>query len=161
MCTACACHVHAQVLDLPFEARQEFLRHHPYPTQRIPTLCVATSDRRQCSLLKPLFDYVAVRYGEDCDGLVCQADAVLPHAARVVLDDMDHFGPAWPSFPATDRYDPPRLWRVRASMAPRFGRPRPAAAAEPREGLSPASSLAAAPTVPAELDDRANVDAKC
>ena len=30
-----------------------------------------------------------------------------------------------------------------------------------RKSLSPASSLSAAPTVPAELDDRANVDAKC
>ena len=34
----------------------------------------------------------------------------LPGATRVIIDDMDHFGPAWSSFPATDRYDPARLW---------------------------------------------------
>ena len=62
----------------------------------------------------------AVRYGEDCDGLVCQGDAILPHCPRVVLEDMDHFGPAWPSFPATDRYDPTRLWLVCISMALRY-----------------------------------------
>jgi hypothetical protein len=58
----------------------------------------------------------AHRYGEVCDGLVCQADAIIPHAARIVLDDMDHFGPAWPAFPATDHYDPARLWLVCISM---------------------------------------------
>jgi hypothetical protein len=105
------------VLDLSFESRQEFLRHHPYPLERIPTLCVATCDRRHSSLLKPLIEYVAVRYGEVCDGLVCQCDAILPHCPRVILDDMDHFGPAWPSFPATDRYDPTRLWLALTSMA--------------------------------------------
>jgi hypothetical protein len=70
-----------------------------------------------------------VRYGEDCDGLVCQGDAILPHCPRVVLEDMDHFGPAWPSFPATDRYDPTRLWLVCISMALRY-KPLPPLAAE-------------------------------
>ena len=117
------------VLDLSFEARQDFLRHHPYPLHRVPTLCVATCDRAPSSLLRPLIEYVAVRYGEDCDGLVCQGDAILPHCPRVVLEDMDHFGPAWPSFPATDRYDPTRLWLVCISMALRY-KPLPPPAAE-------------------------------
>ena len=52
------------VLDLSFEARQEFLSHHPYPLASIPTLCVATADEKQSSLLRPLIEYVAVRYGE-------------------------------------------------------------------------------------------------
>ena len=117
------------VLDLSFEARQDFLRHHPYPIHRVPTLCVATCDRAPSSLLRPLIEYVAVRYGEDCDGLVCQGDAILPHCPRVVLEDMDHFGPAWPSFPATDRYDPTRLWLVCISMALRY-KPLPPLAAE-------------------------------
>ena len=34
---------------------------------------------------------------------------------------MDHFGPAWPSFPATDRYDPARLWLACVSLALRHG----------------------------------------
>ena len=62
-----------------------------------------------------------MRYGAVCDGLVCQADAILPHCVRVVIDDMDHFGPAWGSFPATDRYDPTRLWLSCISLALRFG----------------------------------------
>ena len=109
------------VLDLSFESRQEFVKRHAYPLERVPTLCVATAERRQSSLLTPLIEYVAVRYGAVCDGLVCQADAVLPHCVRVVIDDMDHFGPAWGSFPATDRYDPTRLWLSCISLALRFG----------------------------------------
>lgn len=54
------------VLDLSFGARQEFLRQHAYPLHRVPTLCVATADDRQSSLLTPLIEYVAVRYGEVC-----------------------------------------------------------------------------------------------
>ena len=50
-----------------------------------------------------------------------QADAILPYCPRVLLDDMDHFGPAWPSFPATDRYDPTRLWLTCVSLALRHG----------------------------------------
>ena len=109
------------VLDLSFESRQEFLRQHSYPAHRVPTLCVATCDRRQSSLLTPLIEYVAVRYGEVCDGLVCQGDAILPNCVRIIIDDMDHFGPAWGSFPATDRYDPTRLWLSCISLALRFG----------------------------------------
>lgn len=105
------------VLDLSFEARRDFLRHHPYPLDKVPTLCVATCDKRASSLLKPLIEYVTLRYGEVCDGLVCTSDAILPHSRRIILEDMDHFGPAWPSFPATDRYDPTRLWLVCVSIA--------------------------------------------
>ena len=112
------------ILDLSFESRQEFLRQHSYPLHRIPTLCVATCTNRQSSLLTPLIEYITLRYGEVCDGLVCQGDAVLPNSARVVIDDMDHFGPAWGTFPATDRYDPTRLWLSCVSLALRFGAPR-------------------------------------
>jgi hypothetical protein len=109
------------VLDLSFESRQEFLRQHTFPADRVPTLCVASCDRRQSSLLTPLIEYVAVRYGEVCDGLVCQCDAIMPNCKRVIIDDMDHFVPAWGSFPATDRYDPTRLWLACISLALRFG----------------------------------------
>jgi hypothetical protein len=80
------------VLDLSYTARQEFVQQHPYPIARVPALCVATCDRRPCSLLKPVIDYVALRYGEVSDGCVCQSDALLPGVAHVLLHDMDHFG---------------------------------------------------------------------
>ena len=35
---------------------------------------------------------------------------------------MDHFGPAWKTFPATDRYDPTRLWLASAFIALSEGR---------------------------------------
>jgi hypothetical protein len=105
------------VLDLSYTARQDFIAHHPYPVDKVPTLCVATCDRRPCSLLKPVIDYVALRYGEWCDGCVCQTDAVLPGTAHVLINDMDHFGPAWGQFPATDSYDPTRLWLTCVSLA--------------------------------------------
>ena len=69
------------VLDLSFSARQEFLKHHPYP-RSVPTLCVATCDRRPSSLLKPTIDYIAVRYGEYSDGCICQAAESFWHAAH-------------------------------------------------------------------------------
>ena len=30
---------------------------------------------------------------------------------------VEAIGPAWPSFPATDQYDPTRLWLVSTSLA--------------------------------------------
>jgi triacylglycerol lipase len=110
------------VLDLSFEARQDFLRQHEYPLHRVPTLCVASCDRRSSiSMLTPLIEYVAIRYGEMSDGLVCQGDAIIPNCVRVIIDDMDHCGPAWGSFPATDRYDPTRLWLACVSLTLRSG----------------------------------------
>ena len=53
--------------------------------------------------------YVQARYGVPCDGAVCVADALLPGTTHVCLDDMDHFGPGWRLFPASDPYDPARL----------------------------------------------------
>lgn len=96
---------------------QEFIEAHPYPVDRVPSLCLASCDRGASSLLKPVIDFFALRYGEWSDGCVCQADSILPGCARVLLDDMDHFGPGWPSFPATDRYDPARLWLLATSLA--------------------------------------------
>jgi hypothetical protein len=84
---------------------------------RVPSLCLASCDRGASSLLKPVIDFFALRYGEMSDGCVCKADAILPGCTRVILDDMDHFGPGWPSFPATDRYDPARLWLLATSLA--------------------------------------------
>jgi len=105
------------VLDLSYSARQDFMERHPYPLDRVPTVCLASYDKSRSSLLKPIIDFLALRYGEWCDGCVCQSDAILPSCARVLLDDLDHFGPAWASFPATDRYDPARMWLASLSLA--------------------------------------------
>ena len=59
--------------------------------------------------------------GELSDGCVCVHDALLPDCLWLQIDDMDHFGPAWRSFPATDRYDPTRLWLSCVSIALREG----------------------------------------
>ena len=118
------------VLDLSFSARQEFYERHEYPRHAIPTLCVATCDQRPCSLLRPTIEYIALRYGEWSDGCVCQADAILAACPYVLIDDMDHFGPAWPSFPATDQYDPTRLWLVSTSSPSPRSKPPPSAATD-------------------------------
>tara|TARA_B110001452_G_scaffold17662_1_gene14356 strand:+ start:198 stop:1637 length:1440 start_codon:yes stop_codon:yes gene_type:complete len=105
------------VLDLSYDSRQAFIAQHPYPAADVPTLCVACCDKRPCSLLKPTINYLALRYGEWSDGCVCQVDATLPGCRAVFIDDMDHFGPAWRSMPATDTYDPTRLWLTCVSVA--------------------------------------------
>ena len=50
---------------------------------------------------------------------------------------MDHFGPAWGSFPATDRYDPTRLWLACISLALRFGHVPPPDAVDGAPGVGP------------------------
>eukprot|EP00965_Chrysotila_dentata_P171245 5651144-Pleurochrysis_carterae.AAC.3 len=137
---------------------QDFIKRHPYPLDRVPALCVASCDRRPNSLLKPVIDFLALRYGEWSDGCVCQVDAVLPECARVFINDMDHFGPAWPSFPATDKYDPTRLWLVCTALAlsesalPPSSASRSSSSSAYFEGptlpLLPPSSAARAPSPP-------------
>jgi len=105
------------LLDLTYDARKAFVRRHPYPASRVATLCVACSESRPTSLLRPTIDYAALRYGEPSDGCVCQVDATLPGCPFVHIDDMDHFGPAWKGFPATDGYDPTKVWLVCTSIA--------------------------------------------
>jgi triacylglycerol lipase len=75
--------------DLSYDARQAFVRAHPYPTG-IPTVSLATSRR---DLASPLFageEYQWARYRLPSDGLVPQADAVIPGSQVVKLNDMDH-----------------------------------------------------------------------
>lgn len=98
------------LIDLSYDARRAFWASHSYPLQKVPTICLATCERRSCTLLKPTVDYINLRYGELSDGLVCTQDQILPGALVVNLSNMDHFGPAWGSFPATDPYDPARLY---------------------------------------------------
>ncbi|KAK3286400.1 hypothetical protein CYMTET_6045 [Cymbomonas tetramitiformis] len=98
------------LIDLSYASRRAFWASHSYPLQKVPTICLATCERRSCTLLKPTVDYINLRYGELSDGLVCTQDQILPGALVVNLSNMDHFGPAWGSFPATDPYDPARLY---------------------------------------------------
>jgi len=138
------------VLDLSFSARQEFIEAHPYPVDRVPSLCLASCDRGASSLLKPVIDFFALRYGEWSDGCVCQADSILPGCTRVLLDDMDHFGPGWPSFPATDRYDPARLWLLATSLA--LTTPRTAGASAARGAKGACGRPDGGGSSPAEAD---------
>mmetsp|Transcript_10384 Transcript_10384/g.31943 ORF Transcript_10384/g.31943 Transcript_10384/m.31943 type:complete len:174 (+) Transcript_10384:1734-2255(+) len=111
------CHSYSHATVRLIRLSQEFIKAHPYPIDRVPALCLSSCDRGASSLLKPVIDFFALRYGEWSDGCVCQADAILPGCPRILLNDMDHFGPGWPSFPATDRYDPARLWLLATSLA--------------------------------------------
>lgn len=55
--------------DLTYAARREFFASAPpYPSRIVPTVCVATSDKRQGggSLLLPTINYLALRYGGAC-----------------------------------------------------------------------------------------------
>ena len=105
--------------DMVFEMTRSFNKKHPYPYDKVKTVCVATHDERIFLgslsmgqgpiLLKPTIEYVKLRYEKECDGCICAEDAVLPGTMKVELSDMDHFGPAYRSFPASDPYDPARL----------------------------------------------------
>ena len=54
------------VFDLSYSKRQDFLSNCPsYPSEWVPTLCVACCERRpNVSLLSPTIHYTALRYGE-------------------------------------------------------------------------------------------------
>ena len=88
--------------DLSYDARQAFVRAHPYPTD-IPTVSLATSRRDLGSPLFAAEEYQWARYGLPSDGLVPQIDAEIPGSQVVKLDDMDH-GDAALDMPC-DHYD--------------------------------------------------------
>eukprot|EP00939_MAST-03C_sp_MAST-3C-sp1_P004177 g4177.t1 len=108
------------LMDMTYKVRQQFYEAQGgYPWKEVPTVCVASHDDRVFLgslslgqgpiLLKPAIEYIKLRYDKKCDGCVCTEDAVLPGSTAVFLSDMDHFGPAYRSFPASDPYDPCRL----------------------------------------------------
>jgi hypothetical protein len=102
------------VTDLAYDKRRAFLAKHPFPSDKIPTISLATcveDTTALTGLLKPMIDYISVRYEGTCsDGCVTLEDAVIPGSAVVYLKDMDHFGPPYQSLPATDQYVPSRLF---------------------------------------------------
>ena len=106
------------VTDLSYDNRRSFLKKHPFPSKKIPSISLATCIQNTAltastgfSALIPMIDYMALRYGGACsDGCVTSDDAVIPGSLVVYLDDMDHFGPAFKGIPATDKYAPSRLF---------------------------------------------------
>lgn len=118
------------LMDLTYPVRRSFHTDAgPYPAGAVPTVCLASWDKRRWGgalgqlgawggltsmlqgpvLLAPAIAYIRARYGRRSDGAVCVDDAILPGTVFVQLDDMDHFGPGWRLFPASDGYDPARL----------------------------------------------------
>jgi len=113
------------IADLSYDSRQKHINQYPFPVSRIPTISLATCDARQFtyfkkqelnSLLKPVIDFVNVRYGVCSDGCVVLEDAVIPGSFVVFLEDMDHFGPVYKGFPATAAYDPAHVVLVLLSV---------------------------------------------
>eukprot|EP00940_MAST-03C_sp_MAST-3C-sp2_P001475 g1475.t1 len=115
------------LMDMTYECRRAFYEKHEYPWKDVRTVCVASRDDRvflgSCSLgqgpilLKPAIEYIKLRYEKACDGCVCVDDAILPGSLVVRLNNMDHFGPAYRSFPASDPYDPARLCLALTALA--------------------------------------------
>lgn len=102
--------------DLSYEARQAFLKQHPYPAD-IPTISLATSSSEPLSLTAPAAAYVKQRYGEDSDGLVPVRDAIVPGSKLVQLDDLDHSGPAMRGPQGLTKYRPADLTEALIALA--------------------------------------------
>lgn len=86
----------AAVLDLTHEARADFVKAHPYPASRVPTVVVRSSFDRRASLstLYAPQKLIEQTKNEPSDGLVTPADQSVPGAkATIDLDDLDHFEP--------------------------------------------------------------------
>jgi hypothetical protein len=95
--------------SLAYTNRKEWILKYPYLVDQIPTISLATSASMAFSLLKPSIDYIQFRYNQTSDGCVSQIDAIIPNAPFVYLNDLDHFGPAYGSFPGMGTYHPARL----------------------------------------------------
>jgi hypothetical protein len=102
--------------DLGYDARQRFIREHPYPSD-IPTVSLATSSSRPASLTAAASAYIQGRYGEGSDGLVPQKDAEIPGSSVVRLNDMDHAAPAMQGPPGLCKYDPGDVTQALVTLA--------------------------------------------
>jgi len=107
----------ASVEDLSYAKRMEFVRRHPYPTQQVPTVALATSRLSRRSVLRLLCNYVRERYGWACDGLVNAVDAEVPGSRVVRLDDMDHAEGALTGFPGFSNYYPSDITETLVALA--------------------------------------------
>ncbi|RMG08315.1 MAG: hypothetical protein D6731_22175 [Planctomycetota bacterium] len=102
------------VVDLTRARRRAFVRDHPYPSDRVPTVVLRSSFSRSLFLMgrtpdgrrlrdpaKRLFQralrfnqrLISRRTGEDNDGMVTLGDQRIPGAVHLDVDDLDHFEP--------------------------------------------------------------------
>ncbi|MBK9031575.1 MAG: hypothetical protein IPL61_09615 [Myxococcales bacterium] len=79
--------------DLTYQARQEFVRAHPYDTARMPTISYGTTGGPTVSTVGPAASYMRNQYGLESDGLVPKKDAVVPGSDVVYANDQDHASP--------------------------------------------------------------------
>lgn len=79
--------------DLTYQARQEFVRAHPYDASRMPTLSYGTTGGPTVSTVGPAASYMRNQYGLESDGLVPKKDAVVPGSDVVYANDQDHASP--------------------------------------------------------------------
>lgn len=84
------------VLDLTRARRAEFIKKHPYPASKVPTVVVrSTFDRRfSRSVLWANQKTIKAFLGLDSDGMVLLADQIIPGAVKTLTyKDLDHFEP--------------------------------------------------------------------
>jgi hypothetical protein len=103
-------------VDLTYADRRAFVTAHPHP-EEVPTLCLASSRSDWRSLFLLTAGYLRERYDAPSDGMVVPADAVIPGARRVELDDMDHAESVLRGLPGLDNYDPGEITEVLVAMA--------------------------------------------
>lgn len=104
------------VSDLTYAKRRAFVRAHPHPGG-VPTLCLASSRSDWRSIFLLTARYLRERYDEPSDGMVVPADAVIPGARWVELDDMDHAESVLRGLPGLDNYDPGEITQALVAMA--------------------------------------------
>ena len=102
--------------DLSYGARHAFLKDHPYPTD-IPTVSLATSSKAPMSLTAAAAAYLLNRYDEPSDGLVLVKDAIVPGSRVILLDDLDHAGPAMRGLLGPSKYHPADLTEALIAIA--------------------------------------------
>ena len=92
------------LLDVTYESRLRFLKHHPLP-ERFFAVSFHTDTNSRSSVLAPFAAYVRGAYGAANDGLVCRADAEVPGCVAVRWHaECDHADGAYPRRMSEERY---------------------------------------------------------
>lgn len=84
------------VSDLTRAARQAFLKAHPYPAAKVPTVVIRSSFNRKVSksVLWANQKLIMRLEQKHSDGMVVLEDALIPGAVKTItLQDLDHFEP--------------------------------------------------------------------
>ena len=88
------------VQSLTYEARKEWFAR--TPTVPIPVLCFASSAHPSGLIPEDLSKYMYDTFGAENDGLVAQADAILPGAPFVLAKGISHLAPVFNDIPHCD-----------------------------------------------------------